>query len=113
MMFGGRNVGAIIGDVDYAAVARGFGCYGRRVEKAADIEPAFKEARESGLPAVLDVVVDPDTFPEQLASFALGDFDGVSINATRALGMPKMKLDRRLLNRAKYVINILLDKDLA
>lgn len=113
MMFGGRNVGAIIGDVDYAAVARGFGCYGRRVENAADIEPAFKEAVESGLPAVLDVVVDPDTFPEQLASFALGEFNGVSINPTRALGRPKMKLDRRLLNRAKYVINILLDKDLA
>lgn len=113
LMFGGRNVGAIIGDVDYAAVARGFGCYGRRVERAADIEPAFKEAVESGLPAVLDVLVDPDTFPEQLASFAVGEFEGVSINPTRALGRPKMKLDRRLLNRAKYVINILLDKDLA
>jgi len=30
----------------------------------------------------------------------------------RALGIPKMKLDRRLLNRAKYAINIVLDKDL-
>lgn len=112
MFFGGRRVGAMLGDIDYAAVARGFGCYGRRVEKAADIAPVFREARESGLPAVMDVIVDPDTFPETLASFALGEFDGVSFNPMRALGIPKMKLDRRLLNRAKYAINILLDKDL-
>jgi thiamine pyrophosphate-dependent acetolactate synthase large subunit-like protein len=112
MFFGGRRVGAMLGDIDYAAVARGFGCYGRRVERAEDIEPAFREARESGLPAVLDVVVDPDTFPETLASFALGEFDGVSVNPLRALGIPKMKLDRRLLNRAKYALNVILDKDL-
>jgi thiamine pyrophosphate-dependent acetolactate synthase large subunit-like protein len=112
MFFGGRRVGAMLGDIDYAAVARGFGCYGRRVERAEDIEPAFREARDSGLPAVLDVVVDPDTFPETLASFALGEFEGVRINPLRALGIPKMKLDRRLLNRAKYALNIIMDKDL-
>ncbi len=110
--FGGRYVGAILGDIDYAAIARGFGCYGRRVEKAADIEPAFREARESGLPAVLDVVVDPNTFPEPLLSFALGEFEGVRINPLRALGIPKIKIDRRLWNRAKYGINIVLDRDL-
>ena len=112
MLFGGRRVGAMLGDIDYAAVARGFGCYGRRVERASDIAPAFREARASGLPAVLDVLVDPDTFPETLASFALGEFEGISVNPLRALGIPKMKLDRRLLNRAKYAINIVLDKDL-
>ncbi len=112
MMFGGRRVGAMLGGADYAAVARGFGCYGRRVEKAEDIAPAFREARASGLPAVLDVLVDPDTFPETLASFALGEFEGVSINPLRMIGIPRMKLDRRLLNRAKYAINIVLDKDL-
>jgi len=112
IFFGGRRVGAFLGDVDYGAVARGFGCYGRRVERAADIEPAFREAQASGLPAVLDVMVDPDTFPESLVSFALGEFEGVHFNPLRALGIPKIKLDRRLLNRAKYAINIILDKDL-
>jgi len=112
LFFGGRYVGAILGDIDYAAIARGFGCYGRRVERAADIEPAFREARESGLPAVLDVVVDPNTFPEPLLSFALGEFEGVRFNPLRALGIPKIKIDRRLLSRAKYGINIMLDKDL-
>jgi thiamine pyrophosphate-dependent acetolactate synthase large subunit-like protein len=112
MFFGGRYVGAILGDIDYAAIARGFGCYGRRVTKAAEIEPAFREAQASGLPAVLDVLVDPDTFPETLASFAIGEFEGVRFNPLRALGTPKIKIDRRLLSRAKYAINIIMDKDL-
>ncbi|MDY6797060.1 MAG: thiamine pyrophosphate-binding protein [Actinomycetota bacterium] len=112
LFFGGRYVGAFLGDIDYGAVARGFGCYGRRVERAADIEPAFREAQASGLPAVLDVAVDPDTFPETLVSFAIGEFEGVRFNPLRALGVPKMKMDRRLLNRAKYAVNIMLDKDL-
>ena len=111
-LFGGRYVGAILGDIDYGAIARGFGCYGRRVEKAADIEPAFREARASGLPAVLDVLVDPDTFPEPLASFGLGEFGGIRVNPLRAMGIPKVKIDKRLWNRAKYTLNILLDKDL-
>ncbi|MBN2027509.1 MAG: thiamine pyrophosphate-binding protein [Actinobacteria bacterium] len=110
--FGGRYVGAFLGDINYAEVARGFGCYGRRVERAADIEPAFREAQASGLPAVLDVLVDPDTFPEPLASFAIGEFGGVRFNPLRALGVPKMKVDKRLWNRAKYALNIVLDKDL-
>ncbi len=111
MFFGGRYIGAFLGDIDYAAVARGFGCFGRRVTRASDIGPAFREARESGLPAVLDVVVDPDTFPETLASFAVGEFGGVRFSLLRAMGVPKLPLDRRLLNRARYAANILLDRD--
>jgi acetolactate synthase-1/2/3 large subunit len=110
--YGGRYEGAMLGDIDYAAVARGFGCFGKRVTKAPDIEPAFREAQSCGLPAVLDVVTDPDTFPETLASFGLSVFEGVRFNPLQALGIPKIKLDRRLLNRAKYVVNIIMDKDL-
>lgn len=39
---------------DYAAIARGFGCYGERVERLADLAAAFGRACRSGLPAVLD-----------------------------------------------------------
>lgn len=112
LFFGARRTGSILGDIDYAAVARGLGCYGRRVARAEDIVPAFREAQEAGVPAVLDVLVDPDTFPESLISFALGEFEGVPVNPLRAVGIPKMKIDRRLLNRAKYAVNILLDRDL-
>lgn len=112
LFFGSRRVGSILGDIDYAAVARGLGCYGRRVSWAEEIAPAFREAQRAGGPAVLDVVVDPDNFPETLTSFALGEFEGVRINPLRAIGIPKIKLDRRMVNRAKYAVNILLDKDL-
>lgn len=39
---------------DYAAIARGFGCHGERVEDAADIPAALARARASGLPSVID-----------------------------------------------------------
>ena len=113
LFFGGRRVGSLLGNIDYAAVARGLGCYGRRVSSASEIAPALKEALEAGGPAVVDVLVDPDCFPETLASFALGEFEGVRINPLRAVGIPKMKIDRRLVNRAKYAANILLDLDLS
>ena len=54
----GRQIGVDYSPVDYAAVARAFGAYGERVEKAEDVEPALKRAVESGRPAVLDVLVD-------------------------------------------------------
>jgi acetolactate synthase-1/2/3 large subunit len=36
-------------------VSRGLGAFAIRVDDPADFAPAFKEARNSGLPAVLDV----------------------------------------------------------
>lgn len=39
---------------DYAAIARGFGCFGETVTRAEDIAPAMERAFASGLPAVLD-----------------------------------------------------------
>ena len=36
------------------------GCFGLRVEKPEDIAPALQKAKDSGLPAVLDIVIDPD-----------------------------------------------------
>lgn len=39
---------------DYAAIARGFGCFGERVEQPDAVAPAISRAFASGLPAVLD-----------------------------------------------------------
>jgi acetolactate synthase-1/2/3 large subunit len=47
-------------DVDFAAVARGFGCHGGTVTEAAAFPAALAEARRSGLPALLDVRTDVD-----------------------------------------------------
>jgi thiamine pyrophosphate-dependent acetolactate synthase large subunit-like protein len=40
---------------DYAEIAKGFGCYGERVETPGDIKPALERAFKSGKPAVLNV----------------------------------------------------------
>jgi acetolactate synthase-1/2/3 large subunit len=112
LFFGARRFGSMLGDIDYASIARGLGCHGSRVVKAEEIGPAFREAMEVGGPAVLDVVTDPDNFPENLISFAVVEFEGVPINPLRAVGIPKMRIDRRLLSRAKYGLNVLLDLDL-
>jgi thiamine pyrophosphate-dependent acetolactate synthase large subunit-like protein len=40
---------------DYAEIAKGFGCFGERVENPHDIRPALERAFKSGKPAVLNV----------------------------------------------------------
>ena len=44
----------------YDQVAKGFGCFGAYVEDPAEIRPALEAAAKSGLPAVIQVVVDQE-----------------------------------------------------
>ena len=60
-LYGGRLFGVDYGDVDFAALARVFGAFGERVEDPAMLLPALKRALDSGLPAVVDVVIDQKT----------------------------------------------------
>jgi thiamine pyrophosphate-dependent acetolactate synthase large subunit-like protein len=60
-LYGGRFFGVDYGDVDFAALARVFGAFGERVEDPAALLPALKRALASGLPAVVDVVIDQNT----------------------------------------------------
>jgi acetolactate synthase-1/2/3 large subunit len=46
--------------LDFAQIARDFGCHGIRVEKPEDVGKALKEALASDLPTVVDVVTDPE-----------------------------------------------------
>lgn len=48
------ELGTSLGGTDYAAIAKGFGCHGERVDKAQEVGPAIDRAIASGLPAVLD-----------------------------------------------------------
>jgi len=59
-LYGGRYFAVDYNDVDFGALARGFGAYGERVEEPAGLAPALKRAIESGLPAVIDVPIHPD-----------------------------------------------------
>jgi acetolactate synthase-1/2/3 large subunit len=45
--------------VDFAEVARSFGCGGWVVETGEEVEAALKEALQSGMPAVIDARTDP------------------------------------------------------
>jgi acetolactate synthase-1/2/3 large subunit len=46
--------------LDFAQIARGMGCFGIRVEKPEEISKALKEALASDVPALVDVVTDPN-----------------------------------------------------
>jgi acetolactate synthase-1/2/3 large subunit len=55
-----RYVGVDFVDVRYDKIAEAMGGFGIRVKKPSDIAPALQKAKDSGLPAVLDIVIDPD-----------------------------------------------------
>jgi acetolactate synthase-1/2/3 large subunit len=55
----GRVVGTALTNPDFVAYARAFGGFGVAVERTEDFPAAFKAARESGLPAILHLKVDP------------------------------------------------------
>lgn len=50
----GFEMGTSLEGSDYAAIARGFGCHGERVQDPEQVAPAIARALASGLPAVLD-----------------------------------------------------------
>jgi acetolactate synthase-1/2/3 large subunit len=54
---------------DFADYARAFGGHGERVERTEDFAPAFERALESGRPAILHCLVDPEALtPERTLS---------------------------------------------
>jgi acetolactate synthase-1/2/3 large subunit len=59
----GFEYGTGLEDTDYAAIARGFGCFGEKVEVLHDLVPALNRALASGLPAVIDVRVSFQPHP--------------------------------------------------
>jgi acetolactate synthase-1/2/3 large subunit len=54
-----RRIAVDFSDIDFAMVARGMGCNGVRVNRADALADAITAARQSDLPTVIDVAVDP------------------------------------------------------
>lgn len=48
---------------DFVMYAKACGAKGYRVEKLNDFEQAFNEAVASGKPAIIDIIIDPHTYP--------------------------------------------------
>jgi len=57
--------------INYAEVAKGFGCYGEKIEKPEEIKEAIQRALDSNKPAVIDVSI---AFESPTAGRALGAF---------------------------------------
>jgi acetolactate synthase-1/2/3 large subunit len=55
-------------DTDFAAIARGFGCEGIRVEKPQELRPAIEKAKTAEVPAFIDVVVSREESYKKVAS---------------------------------------------
>jgi len=58
--FPGRIKGTELANPDFVALARSFGAFGQLVERTEDFASAFDAAVASGLPAVLELRVDPE-----------------------------------------------------
>lgn len=65
-----KYVGVDFNDVRYDEIARALGCYGEIVTDPKDLKSALKRARDSGLPAVIDVRIDRDQIPPDFQTLA-------------------------------------------
>ena len=65
LLFDSRFISTELSDLDYASIARAFGCTGIRVERSGELAEALSEAFASKLPAVVDVRVAGDAVPER------------------------------------------------
>jgi acetolactate synthase-1/2/3 large subunit len=62
-LLGNTQLGTDLTDVDFASVARSFGCRGEHVEKLADLGPALSRALAAEETTVIDVVGDMTPHP--------------------------------------------------
>ena len=67
LLHGSRFISTDFSDLDFAAIARAFGCAGIRVERSGDLEDALSQALSSHLPAVVDVRVMGDAVPDRMS----------------------------------------------
>lgn len=57
----GRVVATALENPDFAAYAAAFGGHGERVTRTEEFAPALERARASGKPAILHLIIDPET----------------------------------------------------
>lgn len=58
--FPGRVMATDLVNPDFAGLARAYGAFGERVEQAGELGGALHRARESGGPALIELMTDPD-----------------------------------------------------
>ncbi len=60
----GRRIASEFVTTDNGAVARGFGAFGIQIGDSRDLPDAIRQAQASGLPAVIDVLIDRGPSPD-------------------------------------------------
>lgn len=61
-----RIVATALGNASYDRVAAGFGCHAQHVSRIEELGPALRAAFASGMPACIDVAIDPAPIPPEL-----------------------------------------------
>jgi acetolactate synthase-1/2/3 large subunit len=61
LFFGGRYSETTLPEIDFCAIARGFGYFAEKASNAEDFEKALDAALESGKPCLIHCVIDQDT----------------------------------------------------
>ncbi|MFN8188697.1 MAG: thiamine pyrophosphate-binding protein [Gaiellales bacterium] len=61
----GRVVGTGLRNPDFAALAHAFGAHGETVRATSEFEPALERALEAGVPALIELQVDPEAIAPQ------------------------------------------------
>ena len=75
--FPARVIATDLVNPDFTALAHAYGAHGERVEDAADFPAALARARESGGPALIELICDPEALtPGQSLSEIRGDDPG-------------------------------------
>ena len=67
LLFEGRYISTEFTELDYADIARAFGCVGIRVENSGELDGAFADAMRSNKTAVIDVRILDDAVPERVS----------------------------------------------
>jgi len=63
----GRVSGTALKNPDFAALARAYGGHGETVRRTEDFAPAFERARAAGVPAIIDLAMDPAALSPRLS----------------------------------------------
>lgn len=67
LFFDGRYISTEFTELDYAEIARAFGCAGIRVENSGELDQALAEAMRSDKTSVIDVRILDDAVPERVS----------------------------------------------
>ena len=70
-VFKKRYIDVDFPEIDYVAIARGFGCYAEKIKDPKDIKKALQRAIDSKKPSVLDIKI---AFETPVATLVLGQY---------------------------------------